>query len=263
MSMQLYLEQWNGWETPGIAPYVRTMSDKELHVQGFEKLKAGAWTEISFVIPDTDGDLIDEAGIILEGYSVSKAKTLGVIYLDEFSITGDSAYTISLAKQRKEFGTVTPFSTDHGAWEIEDGRLSLMRCGEAFAYAGNYYAADCRITTDVEPVNGEDHLLLLRAQGAMRGYALGFAGPGKAAIYKNDFGFTKLAETDYPWEAGRNYHFSAAAEGNRISLLIDDREVLCVEDGQYAYGMFGCGSLSMGRTFFGDFTVRATQPGRL
>lgn len=262
VSMQLYLEQWNGWETPGVAPYIRTMSDKELHIQGFCRLKADAWTEVSFVIPDTEGDLIDEVGIVLEGYSISKAKTLGAVYLDDFSITGDSAYTISLAKQRKEFGTITPFAADHGAWEIEDGRLSLLRCGEAFAYAGNYYAGDCRITTEVEPVNGENHLLLMRAQGAMRGYALGFSGKGKAAIYKNDFGFIKLAETDYPWETGQKYKFSAVAEGTEISLYIDDRQVLRVEDGQYAYGMYGCGSLSMGRTFFGDFAVRTKAAGQ-
>ncbi len=238
------------------------MSDKELHIQGFKKLQTDAWTEISFIIPDTEGDLIDEAGIVLEGYSISKAKTLGAVYLDEFSITGDSAYTISFQKQRKEFGTITPFAADHGAWEVEEDRLSLLRCGEAFAYAGNYYAGDYRISTEVEPVSGENHLLLIRAQGAMRGYALGFSGKGKAAIYKNDFGFVKLAETDYPWEAGQKYRFSAAAEGAEISLSIDDRQILCVEDRQYAYGMYGCGSLSMGRTFFGDFTVKTKAEGQ-
>lgn len=253
--MQIYLEQWNGWERPAVAPYVRTMSDKKLHLQGYIQLKADDWTEISFTVPDTDGDLIDEVGVVIEGYSISKAKTLGALYVDEFSISGDSSYTISMAKQRKEFGTITPFSVDHGAWDLEDGRLSLMRCGEAFAYAGNYYAGDYEVQTSIEPVNGENHLLLLRAQGAMRGYALGLGAAGKAVIYKNDFGFTKLAETDFPWQTGRNYEVRVKAEGDKVSLWIDGAEVLSASDAQFAYGMYGCGSLSMGRTWFGDFSV--------
>lgn len=147
-------------------------------------------------------------------------------------------------------------------WDIEEDRLSLMRISEAFSYAGNYYARDYRITTEVEPVNGENHLLLIRAQGAMRGYALGFSEKGKAAIYKNDFGFVKLSETDYPWEMGKTYKFSAVAEGTEISLYVDGRRILCVEDGQYAYGMYGCGSLSIGRTFFGDFSVKTETIGQ-
>lgn len=255
VSMQIYLEQWNGWERPGVAPYVRTMSDKELHLQGYIQLKADDWTEVTFVIPDTEGDVIDEVGVVIEGYSISKAKTLGALYLDEFSVTGDSKYSISMTKQRKELATITPFSVDHGAWELEDGRLSLMRCGEAFAYTGNYYAKDYSVRTTVEPVNGESHLMLMRAQGAMRGYALGFAEAGKAAIYKNDFGFTKIAETEFDWRREQTYEMEAKAEGSRLTLFIDGREVLKVDDDRFAYGMYGCGSLKMGRTYFGDFEV--------
>ena len=61
-------------------------------------------------------------------------KTLGMVYLDEFSITGKSAYSIAIAKQRKSFASITPFSTDHGAWSMEDGKLNLMRMNDAFAY---------------------------------------------------------------------------------------------------------------------------------
>lgn len=255
VSMQIYLEQWNGWERPGVAPYIRTMSDKKDHLQGYIQLKDGGWTEVSFIIPDTEGDLIDEVGVVIEGYSPSKSKTLGAIYLDEFSVGGDSCYTISMGKQRKEFGTVTPFSVDHGAWETDEGRLSLMRCGEAFAYAGNYYAKDCRVRTEVTPVCGSSHLILIRAQGAMRGYAVGFSEEGKAAVYKNDFGFVRLAETDFQWEFGHTYELQAEAEGGQIRLLIDGTEALKVRDDSYAYGMYGCGSLTMGRTLFGDFSV--------
>ena len=255
VSMQLYLDQWNGWERLGVAPYIRTAGDKKEHLQGYVQLKQGEWTEVSFTIPDTEGDLIDEVGIVIEGYSPSKAKTLGAIYLDEFYVRGNSRYSISMKKQRKEFGAVTPFSMNHGAWEVEDGKLSLMRCGEAFAYSGNYYQKDYCVKTTVEPVNGANHLLVIHALGAMRGYAAGFSEKGKAAIYKNDFGYKKLVEADFPWEIGAEYEMEVRTQGNELILCIDGKEILKTMDKQFSYGMFGCGSLTMGRTRFGDFSV--------
>lgn len=259
VSMELYLDQWNGWERPGAAPYIRTAADKKEHLQGYVQLKQGEWTEVSFQIPDTKGDLIDEVGIVIEGYSPSKTKTLGAIYLDEFSVRGNSRYSIAIEKQRKEFGAVTPFSMNHGAWEIEDGKLSCMRCGEAFAYSGNYYEKNYCVKTTVEPVNGESHLLAVRALGAMRGYGAGFSEMGKAAIYKNDFGYKKIAETDFPWEIGTVYEMKVKVQEKELILFIDGKEVLRAEDDQYSHGMYGCGSLTMGRTRFGDFWVETTD----
>ncbi len=256
VSMKLYLDQWNGWETIGIAPYVRSMSDKKEHLQGYIKLVQEQWIDVTFIIPQVDGDLIDEVGIVIEGYSPSKAKTLGMIYLDDFTITGKSDYFISIQKQRKEFGTITPFSTDHGAWTIDDGKLSLMRCEPSFAYTGCYYAKDYDICSTVTPINGENHFLLIRAQGAMRCYAAGLGEHGKAVIYKNDFGFQKLAETDFQWEFGKSYELRLEAVGSEITLFLNGNPILGIHDTSFEYGMYGCGSLTMGRTLYGDFSFR-------
>ena len=256
VSMKLYLDQWNGWETVGIAPYVRTTSDKKDHLQGYIKLQQGKWLDVSFQIPDTDGDMVDEVGIVIEGYSPAKSKTLGMLYLDDFSITGKSEYRIALAKQKTEFGCVTPFSFDHGAWDLEGGQLFLMRCEPAFAYAGNYYAADYTVTAPVTPLNGDSHLLTIRAQGAMRGYAGGLAANGTIKLYKNDFGYRELSSAAFEWEQEQAYELSLKAVGNTITLLVNGKEMLSAKDDSYQYGMFGCGSLSIGRSAFGDFTVK-------
>ena len=71
-----------------------------------------------------------------------------------------------------------------------------------------------------------------------------------------DFGFTTLAECDFPWQLGRTYAMELRCEGTRITLSVDGREMLTAEDTAFAYGMFGCGSTEMGRTSFGDFTFR-------
>lgn len=234
---------------------MRTMSDKQDHLQGYIKLVQDKWLDISFTIPDVDGDLIDEVGIVMEGYSPSKSKTLGVLYLDEFHIGGKSKYSVSIAKQRNEFGTITPFSIDHGAWSKEDGKLMLMCCGSAFAYAGNYYATDYSVTTKVTPINGDSHLILIRAQGAMRSYAAGLDKGGTLAIYKNNFGFSKIAGIKFDWGVGTEYTLKLEAIKNEITLFVDGRPLLGTCDDSFSYGMYGCGSNSMGRTEFGDFII--------
>ena len=256
VSMQLFMEKWDGWDTGAVIPYVRTAFDKKELSGGTVKLEPDKWTEICFTIPDTEGRLIDEVGIIVTSDASVKSKTSGMIYLDDFMIDGEQDYTIDFAKQRKEFGTVTPFSVDHGAWEVVDGKLSLMCCGEAFAYAGNYYARDCVVSTTMQPLNGESSLLLVRAQGAMRFYAAGFEKDG-LIIYKNNFGFEKLAEKKFDWKLEKEYRVSLRAAGEEIVLSVDDEDVLTASDGDFSYGMFGCGCRSMGRVYFGAFTVHA------
>lgn len=256
VSMKLYLDQWNGNETPGAAPYVRTCSDQKDHVQGYVKLVQDQWIDVTFTIPDTHGDMVDEIGIVLESYSPASMKTLGMVYLDEFRITGKSAYSIDLTKQKKSFASITPFSTDHGAWNLYGGRLNLMRMDAAFAYTGSYYGKDYRFSAPITPENGESHLLIARAQGAQRGYAAGFGANGNAVILKNDFGYTTLAECGFDWELGKTYQVEVCCNGNQISLTVDGQRLLEVADDAYDHGMFGCGSCKMGRTAFGNFTYQ-------
>lgn len=112
-----------------------------------------------------------------------------------------------------------------------------------------------RLGAPVTPLNGENHLLVIRAQGAMRGYAGGLGEHGKAVLYKNDFGFRKLAETDFPWETGKTYNVCLQARGNEITLFLDGEPLLTAQDSSFAYGMYGCGSLTMGRTLFSSFSI--------
>ena len=251
--MQLYLDQYSGNETPGFAPYIRTASDGKIHLQGYRKLKQAEWMEVSFRIPDTAGDCVTEVGILVEGYSTAKSRTMGQLYLDEFRIFGSSAYSIDFTRQRKNFAAITPFSMDHGAWELEEGRLKLMRIEPAFAFTGSYYARNYTVTAPVTAENGNSHLLLCRAQGAMRFYAAGFGEPGKAVIYKNDFGFKKLKECDFPWQQDETYNLTLCCDDKKITLSINGQALIEAEDEAFDHGMFGCGSLAMGRTAFGTF----------
>ena len=180
-------------------------------------------------------------------------KTLGMVYLDDFSINGKASYTIDTNHCHKEFATITPFTTDHGAWDLYHNKLHLMCNEPAMAYCGNYYARNYRISATVTPLHGKSHLLFVRAQGAKRSYYAGFNGEGKIVIGKNDFGFSTLAKGNFTWSFNHEYLFAIEVNGSKIQFLIDGNQVLQVEDSSFLYGMFGCGSIDGGRTAFSEF----------
>ena len=105
-----------------------------------------------------------------------------------------------MAKQKEEFGTVTPFSTNGGNWTRLGKSLHCHRAEPAFAYTGNYFCKDYRVSAHVKPLFGENHLMIVRAKGAMLGYGAGFFAENRLALYKNEYGYYILAETDYPME---------------------------------------------------------------
>ena len=255
MEMHLYFDQWAGWDSIFVSPYFRTVSDQKIHTHGFIKIKPGQWQTISCTIEDTQGDMIDEIGIVVEGDTPTTVKTLGKLYLDEFRVFGKADYSIDLAKQKKELATVTPFAVNHGAWEIENGRLGLMCCEESLAYTGNYYAKDIRIQAEIELENGDFPVLLLRARGAKQSYMAGFR-DGNVCIWRQDFGLEELARAPFPVEYGRAYQLTFQAVGDTLSVDVDGANVLQVQDSTFTSGMVGLGACSMGRTFFGKLHIQ-------
>lgn len=250
VSMKIYLDQWTVDETMGFAPYVRLATSKKDLLQGYVKLVNEEWIDVEFEIPDSQGELIDEVGIVLEGYSPRKPRSLGRIFIDEFRIHGKSAYEIDFGKQRVNFGCVTPFAHNHGAWSIVGDAMHLMTAEPSEAYAGNYFARDYSVTVSVNPQSGSSHLVAVRAQGAMRGYHAGFDGAGNVSLFRNDFGYTKLASASFEWKHNQSYDVQFTAQGSSLTLSIDGQVVLTHSDDTFAYGMFGVSTRDTGRTLF-------------
>nr|WP_245554791.1 ADP-ribosylglycohydrolase family protein [Cohnella laeviribosi] len=253
VSMKIYLDQWGGNETMGIAPYVRLAKSKKELVQGYIKLVDQQWLDVEFDIPDSEGELIDEVGIVLEAYSTRKPKSLGRIFIDEFRIYGKANYSIDFKKQTMSFGCVTPFSHNHGAWSIEDGAMYLMTAEPSEAYTGNYFAQDYSVSVKLNPQSGYSHLVAVRAQGAMRGYHAGFDGENQVSLYINDFGFKKLASRSYEWRFNQTYDFQVTVQGHTLTLSINGEQVLQHQDDKFGYGMYGVSTIDAARAYFSDF----------
>jgi len=257
VSMSLYLDQWTGNETMGIAPYVRLASSKKEFIQGYTKLVNNKWIVLEFQIPDSAGELIDEVGIVLESYTPKKPKCLGRLFIDDFRIFGKSNYTIDFGKQQINFGCVTPFAHNHGAWSIVDDAMYLMTAGPSEAYTGNYFSTDYSVSVRINPQSGYSHLVAVRAQGAMRGYHIGFDGENQVSLYLNDFGFSKLVGCPYPWALNQDYDFKVTVQGNTITLSINGAVILAHMDDTFGYGMFGVSTIAAARAYYRD--IRLTE----
>ena len=239
-----------------LTPYIReSLSGKEL-LQKPVILEAGKdETTLSFTIPDLAGGLADELGVIIESAAPAKFAVSGTLCLKRLRVFGKAAYTVDFAKMKKEFGSILPFSHNHGAWDLEAGRIHLLCDNQAQAFTGNYFMRDASVSAPVQPENGESICLALRAQGAQRGYYAGLHGRGKVAILAMENGRAEvLAEGALDWRYGESRMIRFTAVGRQLTLEAGD-VTLQAEDSRFAYGMTGFGMLSMGRAYLGNLNV--------
>ncbi|MEG1013613.1 MAG: ADP-ribosylglycohydrolase family protein [Clostridia bacterium] len=256
LTLTMRYTKWQG-EALLIAPFVReTYSGKEIF--GEQMLVRDGKDEftVQMVIPPVDGGLIDQVGVRVTSASPPKSADCGLVELTALHVTGKANYKLSLAKSRKEFGSLLPFSHNHGAWELENGRMSALSIADAQCFTGSYYMRDISLSGSVRPENGASHLMTLRMQGARRGYAAGFDGENQIVIFKIAEGkATELCRDAYPWKQGQEYQFTFAAVGNKLTFAIDGIPLLAVNDASFTHGMVGYAHQSMGRSSFGDMTI--------
>ncbi len=253
VSMMVYADRFSG-ESIILNPYVRNSTTKQDVLLGGMVIKEEGWQNITFNIPQLDGAMADEVGLLFEANSPAKNRDFGCLYLDDFSITGKASYTIDISKQKKEFASITPFSHNHGAWEIENGLMQAMCLEHAEAMTGSYFMRDVRVTGKIMPHTGVSHLVSARVQGALRGYYGGFTKDG-VAILCNNSGMQSLATCPFEWQYNREYTVELLAKGDSLTLWVDGRQLLHADDSTHAYGMAGYAMYALGRSSFGNLTI--------
>lgn len=262
VTLRIRFDRFSG-ESVILNPYVRNTSTKECVLLGGQIFKDSDWHELSFTIPvgDSclDGCMIDEVGVLFEANSPAKNRDFGCLYIDRFTIDGKASYRVDIARQTKEFASITPFSHNHGAWEIvraSDGtvRMEAMCLEHCEACTGNYFMRDVIVQGNVLPHTGSSHLISARVQGAMRGYYAGLV-EGGVAIYKHDGQMVQLAYMPFDWSYDRNYVLGLSAVGSQLVFFVDGRELLSCMDDSFSYGMVGYAMYGFGRCGFGDLLV--------
>ncbi len=243
-------------ETVVITPYVRESLTGRIVPLGGRVVEEMPETQLRFTVPEVVSGLVDEVGLLIESNSPPKFIAAGRLVITGFRICGKGSYTIEMAKTVREFGSIMPFSHNHGAWSLENGRAHVLCEAQAEAFTGNYFMRDARATLDVCPENGDSHLVSLRVQGARRGYYAGFDGAGRAAILRRIKGrMERLAAAPFAWETGHAYTLAFTAQGDTLSLSIDGTPVLSATDDTLRYGMAGFAMDRMGRATLGNMTI--------
>lgn len=245
-----------GGEALILTPYVReSLSGRELLQKPLLLNESESQITLSFVIPDLGGGIADELGVLIESAAPGKFALSGTLTMTRLHVHGKADYRLALGKMKKEFGSVLPFSHNHGAWEIEDGRLCLLCEREAQAFTGNYFMRDARVKAGVTLENGDQALVALRAQGARRGYYAGLSGEGALEILRMDAGkLSVLARAAFDWRPRRTYELVFTVKGDELTLSAGDI-TLRARDGRLAYGMTGLAMFRMGRAAFDDLSI--------
>lgn len=255
VALSLRYDKLSG-ETLILTPYVRDSLTGEDKLLSPTLLNEGAENvALCFTIPEVSGGMIDEIGVLIESAAPGKFALSGSLTLAHLRVYGAASYTLPTALMKKEFGSVLPFSHNHGAWELENGKLCLLCENEAQAFTGSYFMRDTEITGHATVYNGVQALVALRAQGVRRAYYAGIYGDGTLAILAMIEGRLEvLAQKAFDWHTGQEYAITFLAEGKRLTLTVED-VTLSACDSRLAYGMTGYAMFTMGRAAFGDLAV--------
>jgi len=267
VSMSLRFEKFSG-ESITLSPYVRNTSTGDLiRFDTFVVWDEGQ-REITFTIdkdhPKLLGAMIDEVGLIFEANSPSKNRDFGVVFLGRFTVSGKPDYVIDLAQQHKEFASITPFSHNHGSWDLVKDKkgtmqMEVMTLDHGEACTGNYFAKDVRVEGSATLYRGSSALVSLRVQGARRGYYAGLH-KEKLGIFKHEKGeFIALASTSFVGELERTYSLVFEAKGTKLQVIIDGQSPVSVEDSTFGYGMVGYAVYEGGRVGFGSLGVKEME----
>ena len=260
VSLAYRLEKFSG-ESVLISAYVRNTSTGEQVFFSNEVVYDEDVHELSFVIdpnhPKLKGAMIDEVGLHFEANSPAKNRDFGVLHLQYFRVSGKADYTIDLGKQSKEFASITPFSHNHGSWELVNKRwMEAMTLDHAEAMTGNYFSKDVSLHSSLILHSGRSALLSLRVQGAQRGYYGGFH-EGKLGIFKHAGDkMIVLAAVDQCPALETEYELAFSAKGANLHLEVSGFAPLQAADESLAYGMVGFALYERGRVGFGNLQIK-------
>lgn len=233
-----------------VSLYVRDAHTGTILESDREILSAGKWKALDFTIPSMRGALLNEMGFCfhVEG---EPSSTDVVAMIDDLYADGHPDYSIEFDREREEVWNglhreISQFTRLKGLLYLEEGQLHLSGCDFAEAYTGRHDWTNYTASFTMTPLTGEHHVVNVRVQGALRSYGVGLYPGSRAVILKNQKGYTALAETDFVWEAGKEYCIRVSVSGNRIDVSIDDRISFGAADTDSPY-LTGSIGISMGR----------------
>ena len=157
--------------------------------------------------------------------------------LDDLWADGTPDYRIDFCQETTEVWTglhkeVSQFTRLKGHLYLDQGALHLSCADFGEAYTGRYDWKDYTAVFEMTPLTGENNMVNVRVQGAIRSYAVALLADSKIALLKNENGYRVLTETAFDWKAGRDYEVSVCAQGARLHAEIKEVPVGCRQNQQ-------------------------------
>lgn len=238
---------------PGQKVLLRAKADRPVSLRPFaydaysgenlygEAVTAEDWALLKLELPPSDG-CIQRVGIeVPAGEEVT-------VWIDFLTYEGRPRYTLDFAKaglERWEGFHTELGQTSHskGIWEMAGGAAYGSCADHGELFTGGRDFGDYAVTAQIRPQTGRSHMVMIRAQGAIRGYWAGFRGD-KLVILKHRRTLSVLAETPFAWENGQDYALKIEAAGKELRLFVDGRLMLTARDEDKPY-LTGCCGLAL------------------
>lgn len=225
--------------------YVRDAHTGNVYESEKTAVEKGKWYTLSYDIPAMDGALLDEMGVCCHVLGEHKQEFAYVALVDDLYADGQPEYTLDFAREREEVWTglhreISQMTKLKGLMYLADGQFHLSCSDFAEAYTGRHDWKDYTAEFAFTPLTGAHHMVNVRVQGAIRSYAFGLLPDGRAALLKNDNGYTVMTEVPFDWQLGREYVVKLTARGNCLTAEIDGC-VLTARDEERPYLQGGVG----------------------
>ena len=227
------------------------------------RCEKGQWQELSLDIPAGD-ELIEEAGyrFVVDGVDTDKAELCVIV--DRLLTENRPDYSINLKNETVEYWKpthreISQFTQLKGKARLINGSMYLACEDYEQVYTGKHSWEDYTATITLIPETGYSHKLLFRVQGAIRSYAFGFDGKGRATLLKNLHGEQTLQSCSFNFEHGRSYTIGVRVQGCRIICFIDGKELFDFtdEDSPLLRGAIGAAVADGSSCSIDAFTVKA------
>ena len=194
--------------------------------------KGQDWQKVSLRIPPMPGGLIDEAGFCLETPQERLKKGYQLVALaDALRFSGLPDYSLEFRREKTEIwnekhSEITQLTRMKGESILRDGLLRIACGDEGEWYTGSSQWRDYTAVFTLRRDSGNCVEALVRVQGAIRSYAVGFAGD-TLRIRKNDHGFRTLAETACPLTEGEMVSLEITVQGDTITARCGQTTLTC------------------------------------
>ena len=200
----------------------------------------GAWQTLSFKIPRMEGALLDEIGFIIDVCGHFRDPQTLTVMVDDLYADGAANYLLDCAALEEERWTekrveLQQFTRLKGLLYLDQGQVHLSCTDFGEAYTGRHDWTDYAAEFTLRPIIGQNHMVNVRVQGAIRSYAVALKAGQKLALLKNENGYRVLAETPFAWHANETYRLHVCAKGSTITISANNEELLVFTDADSPY----------------------------